>query len=545
MLVLISPERAGPGAFIDGTPHGLWVLWPQKSDKPALSPLLSLLSGIDWNVQGANLRFEKRDGFWISSGYEWFQRSGYLHSGSARDRPLYVLKEGVSARSLLLSLTSAGPAPATISLEDSWPKGAVICAEANDWDLVAQISTKAAGRVLVIEYPPLGAVNWSKFYLRGTGWQGGLPVSNVCHLPGLIAASEAGRLLTAPRSFTWEEDTSANWGGAGRWLEFDRYYSPLILTACTSFAAFFIGSTIYLFSRQEKAKFALFGVRFVALIPACILLSGSLSPIFGRTLFPTVFGIVLLLLALLASITQGFALLANQDVHPLYGYALIGLVASLSGSPTWSMFSETLGRHLEPFSPQACGIVASYLAGVICLGRGNFFTAWLSRVVAIAAVAAAVFHPWWSPTWALTVLPGVFLLISEGWFRLPWLIAMPFVGLMDATWIRSGVVWAPADLFAHSGDVAKLNLARYAEFFQSPGLVVTAVICLTLAFLLEGYFVKRLRTILTAEFRTRRLFQCALAFAAAGVTEPALLYGALTLFIGAVLAALTDRRWAI
>lgn len=544
MLILIAPDRAGPGAFIDGTPHGTWVRWPAKASATGLNRLLSLFSHADWNLPDTLQQFARSNGISLSKHFRALEQSGYLGSKEFGARPLFVLREGNLPSAEIVALDSHGPEIKVIGLQDTWPASAIVVAEVNAWDTVAQIARQAKGRVLVVEYPPLENNEWSKFYLRGSGWPLGIPQGDL-QISGLLGAAEVGDLLLTPEVFRWADDTSGNWGGAGRWLKFNRYYSPLIASGSLALAIFFVGACVYLYSRQEKALFGGVGIRIITLIPASVQFAGTLARIAGREWFGHLLALSFVLLAV-ASIVVG-AILARvwPRMNPLYVYAWSGFAACVVSTPIWSLYSESLGVRLEPYSAIATGAMMSYLAGIICLARGHFVGAWISRIVAAMAALSFLLSPWWEPNPLFLFLPLLFLLVAEGGFR-PWLLPiLAPLAFLDSRAMWHGFVWAPGDLFVRFEDREKMNLVRYPEFFLSPAFMFSAFLAGVFALFTDGYFFHQVRRVWRSDFRVRRLLQCSFVYASLGILQPALLFGALMLITGGLIALLSDRSWTI
>lgn len=546
-LVLISPENAGPAVDERAIVHGEWILWPAATDG---NRLLSLLSGLDWQGTGHELEFTAGPGGSLSTDFKGLSATGYF-TARARivDRPTVALEShGQSAGPLamLLSLDGHSPAPEIVPLGGKWPSDALVVAQANTWDQVAEIVQRARGRVLVIEYPPPAGKRWSQAWLQGANWPRGLATWSAFDVPGLIPASEVGNLLLHPDTFDWRPNDTANRGGANRWIAFVSYASPLTLSILGFSSIFFAGCAVYLISKEDHARVAGTVLKYLLLLPATVIMAGSLTRQLGYD------GVILWLagtygvLVFASLVLGGIFRQAFPRAHPLLGISLVGFMATVASSPLWSMYSNVLNPNVLPIAPEAAGAVVGYLTAICAFSRGAGSAAWMARGLAVLTLAWGVAVPtWWvSGQWPFALLPLVALIAGEGWFRLWMLPVFAAAPALNTGALRHGFVWAPGNLYSNLSQLGGINLARDAEFFTSFGFVSAALIVGALALFVEKYFFHEIRRTLIRDSRVKGLFFASYACGAMGILQPLMLYPALVCFVGGLFVLLSDAARA-
>ncbi len=536
-LVLINPERAGPIVDERNYIHGEWVLWPPAATAEGQNRLLSLLTGVDWDRDSDELIFSRQGETWISQEFASLNSRGYFTARSelvTGKTKLLLPRSGISsARALLLALE--GPNVTANAPGDFW------VAEAESWDDVAAIVKRAGGRVLVVEYPPPARQRWSQAWLRGANWPKQLPLWKPYGIPGLIPAAQVGALLLHLERFRWVDNDASNWGGANRWLAFVQYVSPLLLSVVCFLGAFFVGSTIYLISLDEKARFGVAAMKATSLIPAAILAAGSFTRSGGQAAFSFTLPLVFLILLVAADILGAIIRVRSERAHPMLAFALIGLIATAPSPPLWGAYSNVLGQNVLPVSPEGVAALFVYLTGASVLARGTSLV-WLARSFGLFLFAWGVFNdPWWvAGVWPFAFLPLLALIVGEGYFRIWMLPFLALIPLADGAVVLHGFVWAPGNLLPSYDKRDSLNLARYIEFACSPGFFGSVLVGGLMAAFVDRYFFSRVRHALVVEPRPKALFQAAMASAALGLLQPLLLYVALWSFLAGVLVLLTD-----
>lgn len=543
-LILISPVAAGTDRVASGYTHGEWILWPAVAGDPA-DRILSLLSGADWRVPSEDVSFRRDAGHPVLAGLGHLRKIGYFASRDALVPGRTLVVEPASRESLLLGLDGRR-SPSMAGVEEAWPPVGLVVARATSWDEVAQVTAKAGGRSLVIEYPPEDGQRWSRFWMQGHGWPTKLPAWDGFGLPGLIPARQAGRLLLQPGAFRWEDSEAANWGGADQWLTFVGRLAPLTLAICVFLAAFFTGCTVYLVSRQEASRLASWGMKVSLLLPATFLLAGRLTFVGGRDL--ATFWLIAVF-AGLVSISTVLDLAIRKwypHAHFLLAIFAVGLVATTVSSPIWSIYSNVLGPSEFPLSPEAAGSFFGYLVGVAAGTRGAGGLAWGGRILCVLAFVWGLAGAWWATgIWPFALLPLVALLISLRLFR-PWqLVAFGLVPLADQRLIRYGFTWAPENLFSASEKVHAINAARFGEFLSSPVVLTTILLAVAMGLMSEPYLFQEIRRTLKRDSRSRALLQAAAVAGLMSLFQPLLLYPAFMCLVGGVFVVLVDTARAL
>lgn len=550
-LILISPERAGPVVDERTYVKGEWLLWPAPDRADGANRILSLLTGMDWDGTGGGLVFGLRDGKYLSAALRPLGIMGYFR---ARERvvgsptiAVATFDNKPSPISLFLALDGRSPQVAWFLVSQEWPKNALVVAEADNWDQVAAITRTAGGKVLVAEYPPPPGQNWSRYWMRGSGWPSRLPVWRSWNVPGLIPASQAGNLVRHSASFSWVENDVNNWGGANRWLAFMAYTSPLTLAILGFLAAFFVGCTVYLVSIEEHAKFGSTAVKYLTLLPATILLAGVVTRAFGTSAVSVWIIGSFALLVVAAQLLGGLLGKLLPNSHPMLAICVVGFATSACCPPLWGMYSNVFSATPLSISPEAAASFFGYLVGLCAFSRGSPGAKWLTGGVAILAFAWGIgLNPWWvGGEWPFAVLPLIAVLVSTRLYRVWMLPVFALLPLADGKLIVHGISWSPGDLYSNFAQFGGINLARHAEFFTSYGFVGCGLAAGAMAIFVERYFFHEIRRTLIRDSRTRALFQASFVCAAMGILQPLMLYVALMSFVGGTCVLLVDTARSI
>jgi len=545
-LVFVTPEVAGPTS----SNYGYWVLWPPGNEPDGANRILSVLTGMDWEGTGADLVFGLHEGHYLSAASAQLRARGYFMARSM------VLQEPSAAIGtaggfgspipLFLALDGRSPEATPLSMRDHWPSG-VVFAAAESWERVAAIAAKAGGRVLVLEYPPPAGRRWSRYWLRGVGWGDHQPMWNSWKVPGLIPASQTGNLLIHPYRFKWVPNDSGNWGGAGIWLSFVSYASPLTFAILGFVVAFFVGCAVYLISIEERPRFAGTTLKYLLLIPAAILFAGDLNRLLGAEWAWVWLVLALFSLVFASQIVGAFSARALRGVHPAFAIAIVGFASTAASQPLWSMYSNLFGLNTLPLSPEAAAALLGYLVAICAFGRGNKYAQWIGPFLAGLTLAwGIVVNPWWvSGQWPFVALPFAAVVASEGLFRLwllPFFAALP---LADGRLIHHGFVWAPGNLYPSFGQSGAVNLARDAEFLVSHGFLATLLIGGGIAIFVERYLFHEIRRTMLRDSRDKPLFFASFLCVAMGLFQPLMLYPALMCFVGGAFVVLSDTAQAV
>ncbi|HLK13475.1 MAG TPA: hypothetical protein VKT78_01610, partial [Fimbriimonadaceae bacterium] len=511
-LILIAPGVAKPKLDPALTGQRLAVLWPPDFGRPESlghNRLLSLMSGADWRGDQSDAAFlpppTGTRGF-AAAHYESLKDRGYLARRSSwlNGEPVYAVSSPVGVGSakpdaLLMALSEDSPTVEPVPYAGPWPTSGLLVFEADSWDTAADIAQRVGGRALVVELPKVQYTTASSFYLMGRDWPegngAGLPVDRSTGVAGLVRARNALTLVLHPESIEWRDQPDAH-DVPFRWFPFVREGGFLLLVAGMTMMAGVIGLATYAISLEKRGALAAALLVAASLVPATLLMAGSLDRRFGLDYDP---GWILLAWALLTAATgavQALSRVAFPGTHSLFAPALVGLLAMVFGDPKWSILSGLFGYNGTASSPEAAGALLAYLTGVVAFSRrSNLAAAWLGRAAVAATLAVGlVGGGWWAAEPAQAILlPAIALVAGEGWMRWPWLIILALVpnGRVDV--VHQGFAWSPLGCLTSARGISAVNLFDYAIFAVYPGLFAIGLIALYVSVFGGGFVMRQFR----------------------------------------------------
>jgi hypothetical protein len=545
VLVLIEPAVAVPAAARGLYVEDAWVRWP-RAEGATGNRLLSLLTGEDWRGDPADYRFTQsgRD-TWQAGNLARLKERGYLDAKIPA--AALVLGPGRSRDVLLLAADEAAPVK-PYGLEDKWPEGRLMVAQAGGWDDVAAIERGTQGRVLVLEYPPLEGDEVSRAWLRGNAWPQGrtnlagtavpaLPEYKATGgIPGLIPAWEIGRLLTGSQEPKWVADPGPRWPGADRWVRYVREVGmgARALLGLAAFALLLWGVRLVSDERRSRSYFT--GIFALALAIPVIVLAGSLTRLGGMAAWPVAFPVVGVALGAIAAGLYFASRRWLPLTHRLWPVALAAALASAIGEADYSALSGPLDLAPRPVAAEPMGLM---LAGVLVLvagARGERLAMGIGL-----GVAAGVALTGMAAGFAL--LPLLAVLAAHRRFR--WwmgLALVPFTEGMQAL-LRGGAVYREGGLLRVLSDRAAFDIAPVVRFLISPALLL-GVLALGSAWVFSPAFAThQIRRIWGRSPLARSLGRLSLALVPAGIFQPPVLDAAYIVLASAVFVLFTEAVW--
>ncbi len=562
ILILVHEEEVSSAIPLDGYVHPTWILWPKAVNLLQSNRLFSLASGVDWQTgflddvfvvyagQARNTSVEKwrRRGF-FDAAQRNIRRQAYAiapmvppsESGNpVRDGP--IPEEFRPSKELLKMALHRPDAVPILGRKDPWPEDALIVAEArgqNPWDEVAFLVDKAGGRALVVEYPSESATMWSRFWLQGRGWQEGAPVVPSTRIPGLIPARNLLALLDDPTTASWSNENASP---PNRWLVFGHESAPVALVFLTVAAVYVMGLGIYCVLREQYSRIALGLIRLLITGPAALLLGGQLASLFGLNLWMTWHVVALGLVGVASWIVDYAVSRWGKDFHPLWGEFAVGALVCAACDPVWSMFSNVLGPHRAPTSPEAFGALAGYLFGSVALApvrairlTGVWIALWAGVFIA---------RPQWllgfsitaSLVWGLTVGSCFFPL---GWRR-PLVLPAVLVASLICALYKPGLAYMPQGLAYSYAQVGKFNCAEQIAFLLSPTFISFCILAIIAGIVGDNFLGHQARRAMAFSPLPKAFFWAGLCFLAAGVFVPLYLHAFLATAIAGAVAVLFD-----
>lgn len=547
ILILVHQREAGPIVPPSDYEHPTWTLWPHSSLPSQGNRLLSLPSGVDWQTQEADEKFE---GLTNSNVNRWLERGWEKAVKSNLGEPkLFALapESGEPSQWVLQAAMSSPTQIQTIRMRDAWPPNALIVAEArgrNPWDDVARFVHKAGGRALVVEVPDSSTTMWTRFWLQGKSWPEGKPVLNNVRITGLIPARNLMALLAEPARAAWSAERVVP---PDRWLGFGHSVAPVVLVFLAVTAIYILGLGIYCSLREQFSRISLVLVRGLVAGPAALLLGGELTGRLGPQAWAACHVLAFVAIVISAWLINRTITWRKREFHPLWGEFAIGAVVSGACDPVWSMFSNVLGPHRAPTSPEAFGALAAYLIGaVILLPRRKRLKEFWIAFVSIATISLFMFAPWLQ---SLAIAPAVLIVVIADEIssrphdppkkRLPILPFVLVIALVCALW-NPGLAYAPQGLVYTFAQFGKFNCAEQIAFLLSPTFIAFCLVCIVAAIIGENFLGHQARRAMAFSPMPKAFFPVALCFLVAGVFIPLYLYAFLATALAGVVAVLFD-----
>jgi len=525
VLVLIDPADAGPRVPTSDYMHPLWMLWPHESGK---NQLMSLPSGMDWRAQLGDDFFDetghalaapsltRRGYFQAVHQYLRYQTVAALPDRHGNYAPS-TLQAALTAPQVQLAQTQASLQVTTVSGPHAW-------------DDMADIARHSGGKVMVVELPTKDGVPWSRIWLKGDGWPDGLPILPSTRIPGLIPAREALNFFADPSRVEWEPNEVYRWGGANRWLEYGHFTVPVFLVFVGVVAIYIAGCAVYCIVREERGRIALFLLRALVLGPAILILGGRFAAHTMVNGWPQWLLAGAVCTGLAAYATNLLAARYLKTAHPLFGEMWIGFCVCALVDPVWSVFSQTLGFHQVPISPEAFASLCTYAVAWIAFSRQDpnldlkqvaQWAVMAAPFVLIAPIAAVAIGAVTGLKKHLPLLTGALLLTQ---------------GILG----KHGLTYAANDLYASLKEKQAVNLADHVAFVSSPAFIGFALFVLIVWIAGDRFLTHQIRRSLTFNRQPIALAKAAAVFLPLGIVEPPYLYAALACAMAAATCTLFD-----
>lgn len=542
LLVLVPARDAGPVVPLDNYSHPTWILWPKAAGNDQTNRLLSLPSGVDWQLL-APVTYQREEKeylwlampIWIYSGYHEAMRRQL----GARKVYAYAGKTGETPTTSLLAASQDGVT--VLGLTDHWPGSAIVVATVtgrNPWDEVAKLGRKAGGRVMVVELPDKPEAMWTRMWLQGKGWPDGVPVFPSSRIPGLVRSREAMRILADPEGAQWQPALSEP---PNRWLDYGHQTSPVVLVFLGVVAIYIIGLGIYLTLKEIMSRSELLLLRLLIVGPAALVLAGRITSATRIDQWPIWHAACILGSFLLAFVVNRLLSRFTTAFHPLWGEFLVGLLTLANVDPAFSMFSHILGPHRAPVSPEAFGALAAYVVGArILMGASDGFKL-ITALVAGSVVLNALAGSTW--LWPVGFARLLLVLVAYGGSSMAnlriWIPIMGGMGVVSALWLP-GLAYAPAGLVRNYSQVGKFNCAEQIAFLMSPTFVCFCLVAIIAWIAGDKFLGHQFRRAMVFSPQPKAFFPIALCFAVAGVFIPLYLHAALATVIAGGVAVLFD-----
>lgn len=546
ILILVHQREAGPIVPTSDYEHPTWVLWPHSSLPSQGNRLLSLPSGVDWQTQEADEKFE---GLTNSNVNRWLKRGWEKAVKSNLGEPkLFALapESGEPSHWVLQAAMASPTQIQTIRMRDAWPTDALIVAEArgrNPWDDVARFVHKAGGRALVVEVPDSSSTMWTRFWLQGKGWPEGKPVLNNTRITGLIPARNLMALLAEPAKAAWSAERAVP---PDRWLGFGHSVAPVVLVFLAVTAIYILGLGIYCSLREQFSRVSLVLVRGLVAGPAALLLGGELTARVGPQGWAACHVLAFIAIVVPAWLINRTIAWRKREFHPLWGEFAFGAVVCGASDPVWSMFSNILGPHRAPTSPEAFGALSAYLVGTMVLTPPKLPSRIAAALLVIAGVVLTKLSGWLDGISVAGVVLGLVLgfLISVSpknptKTRLPLYPIGLGIGLLCALW-KPGLAYAPQGLVYTFAQFGKFNCAEQIAFLLSPTFISFCLVCIVAAIIGDNFLGHQARRAMAFSPMPKAFFPVALCFLVAGVFIPLYLYAFLATALAGVVAVLFD-----
>lgn len=550
ILILVHQSDAGSGIPIDGYSHPTWILWPKASNPAQSNRLFSLPSGVDWQAGKSEDAFVAGEGQARVAGHEKWRQRGYFQATNANlGRPVAAApsrKPNSLPSNEVLKAALANPdfVP-LLGRTEAWPENVLVVAEAsgrNPWDEVAFLVRKAGGRALVVEYPEDSSTMWSRFWLQGRGWPEGAPTVSSTRIPGLIPARKLMALLDEPSIAKWSEGFPAP---ANRWLRLGHETAPVALVFLAVASIYIIGLGIYCALREQYSRIVVGMIRVLVSGPAALILGGKLTSLFGPDSW------VVWHLAAFAGVNSGAWIIGWiagrwSDVHPLWGEFAVGAIVCGACDPVWSMFSNVLGPHRAPTSPEAFGALAAYIVGTLAMFPSRAWPRIGALVLVVGSLALTKRSGWLdglSSAFVVLAMAIGFLAVSRretSWRAYAPLYALAIgAGLVCALW-KPGLAYAPQGLVYTYAQFGKFNCAEQIAFLLSPTFIAFCVLALVAAIAGDNFLGHQARRAMSFSPKPKAFFPVAVCFLVAGIFIPLYLHAFLATAIAGSVAVLFD-----
>jgi len=493
VLVLIRPDRAGPQVDIHSYLHGEWVLWPYRSGGSDLADLWTMTTGQVWAPSEGD-----------PEGLAIAQRR-WLGAIGTQGQDLGSLER-----------LRTGPGTTTVTVR-----------EVQGWDEVANLARK--DRVLVLEYPPRPGQHWSRYWLYGMGWPKGLP--SPTGVRGLLPAGSVLSLVAKPTGVSWQDNDTASWGGANRWLEHINFGGPLLLFLMALVTVYASGCALYCLLIEQSGPLAALLIRFAMLGPFAML---------GGTWLNLRFGIdqwaahCLVVWVLLIGLTSLLALTRPlNSVSPLAIAAAVSTLVLLTTPLDWSFLSPVLSQTASRSGALTLGLGASAIVAI---------HAYLPRPQSmVASVALAfLFAAKIGPSFGLgSLVPIVVGLASWQMPKWTWGSLSLLAAALAVVRHPGGVVFAPEGLIDYA-DLAKLNLAEYSRFLIGPAFASAVALALGALLLRDKFLHARIRRLWHERPTRASLYRASGLLSICAIVEPVTINAAMVALTTAVCATLHD-----
>lgn len=485
VLAFIRPADAGPQIPLAIDSQPTWVVWPTASSGKGLNRIQSIISGLDWDGDDPDFLVSIRPGghSWVTNHRAMSQRGLGIAVGRTLGPvpPRLVQSESgaIAPEVYAAAYHPSGPDITTVPPTGPFLPGILHITRLHKWEDIEGLQRAGAGRILVVEYPPLADRSWSHFWLLGAGWPDGVPVAERANQPGLFPARELGSLLSRPDSLDWVAAPSV---GTRPWLQFfETGVGPIVSGwLLTIFAVYGLAMWSLMTERRNEAAGLLLRLAFLS--PASWVVSASLARNLGPSWTIPVFGLALGLTFGLAGLLQLLLERADVRCHPLFTTALVGAFLATGFDPAFSIFGSIKAVSDGAVPGYALGCWLSYwVATVAFCPVSPDFASWSVRV-ALASVLGfgSLQDAWWEafPNAAI-VLPILELIAGERWIGTGRLVkvgsTVAVLGLIGVQVIRNGFNFLPENLIIELWDRYALNFWPVLMFFLSPVFLATAI----------------------------------------------------------------------
>ena len=453
LLVLISPDRAGPRIDEADYVHQLWIRWPDQFDRQAVTLLKSLATGIKWYGPATEANSGKRVS---ESRLQALNRIGAM---------VLIPDRGPPPTASLFIANRLTFKPIRIrSLKDSYSSNAIVIAEARSWDEVVAWSRTIGNRTLLIEYPPRTGSFWSRMWLYGDHWPEGVPRVRGIDIPGLIPSTEAITLLSNPESLIWGR-VEAGWTGANRWLIVRQGTWKFLSGFIVVLIGVMLGWAGVLFGQERASRSLQFAFGLVLGIPAWMVAFGQWARLIGIEYWPVASAVLAGLGGLLALIMWHW----DSEYQTSNQWVTLALASTGTLSlldPRWSPLS---GQFTSSGGNTPAIAWGAWFASYALL---HYYSPSRFRVFLTASLllAGLLFQPWWvDPDWRWVCLLGLPYFANADWKWLLMLVLVPSAAVMK------GIQFAPGGISLTGLNVHGLNLAEWLDLALSPLFIVLVV----------------------------------------------------------------------
>lgn len=555
VLLLIQPALAGPNVQPDSYWHPTWVLWPPTTQNTQGGQLVSVATGANWAgnslfYQATNIPAIRRRGF--------FRVRNELLDNIRTDLLLNG-KGGASNNALLLSMSDESGKVHPYFMEDEWPKGSLMVGEVAGWEDVDRLEGLTSSRILVVEYPPVIDSPWTRFWLRGAQWphqkrskpllhptlpeNAVVPFQVQVPVPGLIKAANVVSLVAHPDRFQWQRVDQKSYPAPNRFLEQGHTTGSWFSLGWMLIAGGLAGWGVWLVSNERSSRVLPTLLRVILLSPASVVVAGQIEQVVGMAAWSISLFLSILVLASGAELISWKVLKYFPRTHPLVGVFLVSALTLSLIDPIWSFTSPVFGGRVWDVSPVAFAAWIGSVTGVVLSVEGiGTKPQWIVRIWLMGMLTwLALGSPWWKIDFgaALFGLTSAWV-IGERRFRWPMLsvcIAWP-TALVQL--LRFGFSWTPVGLLLFGRDLRAINAFEWFEFLMSWGFLSLCFLCGAILIFGYRFFLHQIRSVVQLDLRRKCLPVLAVSMAAAGVLQPVLLYGSMTIALGAIFMILFD-----